>query len=206
MSEATLLLGDEAFTVQIQSLIAKCNLFATNACLVTSPYRVNCVVPPAVFRLFLDAIEGRDVTLTNANITSLAQLSGEFGFRSFSSKLSSFHMTDDVSATIQSDTRIHLCELEELVSQQERRLVRLEALCLRFVEETSRLRTNIQSLRGRVETTQQRRTDSSEEARDRKCVSARGAAPTHNASAAAAARPVGDDVPLDSQITASVPV
>jgi hypothetical protein len=68
----------------------RCETFQENTSLLTSPYSVRSSVSVGSFRLFLEAIEGEDIAITNDNAIDLQLLCGEFGFRSFLSKVCEF--------------------------------------------------------------------------------------------------------------------
>jgi hypothetical protein len=90
MSVVELTLGDETFSVLGLSLRYSCDKFADG--LAPSPYKVQSNVSSEIFRSFVDAVNGKEVEPTNANVGPLGQLSREFGFWKLSSKLSDFRL------------------------------------------------------------------------------------------------------------------
>jgi hypothetical protein len=88
MATVTLVVGEAAFPVSRQSLRQACDLFASGSA--PSPYRVQSPIPFSIFSLFLEAVNGRDIQITNEKVSDLSQLCDEFGFRSLFSKLSAF--------------------------------------------------------------------------------------------------------------------
>jgi hypothetical protein len=113
MFRATLTLGGAAFSLGHRALVAKCNLFASNPTLAASPYRVRSPVPLCVFRQFLEAIEDKAVEVTNEHISSISQLCAEFGFHSFSSRLSAFRDSSACTDSADAEARSRISALEE---------------------------------------------------------------------------------------------
>jgi hypothetical protein len=52
--------------------------------------RLRSAAPIGYFSLFLEAVSGKDIQITNENVSDLSQLCDEFGFWSLSSKISAF--------------------------------------------------------------------------------------------------------------------
>jgi hypothetical protein len=69
MVKVTLILDDANLLVPVRALVRKCDLFAANPSLTTSPYRVKSSVARNVFQQFLEAIEGKTVEVMNQNIS-----------------------------------------------------------------------------------------------------------------------------------------
>jgi hypothetical protein len=86
MATVTLLLGDAAFPVGSLGLRQICDLFATGS--VPSPSHVQSKAPLGFFRLFLEAVSGKDIPITNENVSDLSQLCEEFSFWNLSAKVS----------------------------------------------------------------------------------------------------------------------
>jgi hypothetical protein len=110
MSSVTLLHPEETFTVPTLQAISKCHLFQNNPTLLISPYRVQSPISLSVFREFLSALHGNPITITDTNFPQLLQLSEEFGFSEFSSRLSEFPSSLDFNT---SNTRRRISALEE---------------------------------------------------------------------------------------------
>jgi hypothetical protein len=92
-----------------------------------SHYRVQSQVPVGVFRLFLEAVKGNDIQITNENVSGLSRLCEEFGLWSLSSKLSVFRDSPSFKDSADAGARSRISALEEGDSQQERRLAALGA-------------------------------------------------------------------------------
>jgi hypothetical protein len=99
-------------------------VFANDAAFASSPYRWP--VPLDAFRQSAQAIEDRAAEVMNQNVSSLAQLCGEFGFRSLSSKLSAFRSSRSCTDSADAEARSRISGLEERVWRPERRLASLE--------------------------------------------------------------------------------
>jgi hypothetical protein len=91
MPEFVFNVGEATFTSPLAPLVANCTLFATDATAPRSPYQVRSPVEPAIFALFLSAVNNgptSDVGLST--IADLSWLCGEFGFLRFGLKLRQF--------------------------------------------------------------------------------------------------------------------
>jgi uncharacterized coiled-coil protein SlyX len=126
MPKATLLLGDASHAVAELPLVTNCILFRNNLTLAASPYRVNSSVRLEVFRLFLEAVEGKEIQITKQNVADLSQLCTEFGFESLSRKISAFLNSPDC-ASADAEARARISGLEKRVLQQDGRIASLEA-------------------------------------------------------------------------------
>jgi hypothetical protein len=127
--------GEAAFPVASQALKQACALFAAGAPL--SRYSVKSQVPVGHFRLFLEAVKGNDIQITNENVSSLSQLCKEFGFQRLASKVSAFCGSPEHRIWV----------LEARLSEQEQKLqahgCRISALEGRVSEQA--LRTDTQN-------------------------------------------------------------
>jgi hypothetical protein len=92
MALVELSLGDKSFSVYGQSLRHACDKF-TNS-LPTCAYVVQSAVGADLFSSFIDAVNGKDIEVTKDNVTSLGELSREFGFWRLSAKLSDFRISE----------------------------------------------------------------------------------------------------------------
>jgi hypothetical protein len=99
----------------VRPLVAKCDLFANDAALASSPDRVRSSVPLDAFRQSVEPIEDRAEEVTNQNVSSLAQLCGEFGFRSLSLKLSAFRSSRSCADSVDAEARSRISGLDERV-------------------------------------------------------------------------------------------
>jgi hypothetical protein len=86
MATVALALDERAIRVASLGLKQNCDLFASGAA--PSRYCVQSDVTLDLFSLFLEAVSGKDIQITNENVSDLSQLCKEFGFRNLSSKLS----------------------------------------------------------------------------------------------------------------------
>jgi hypothetical protein len=127
MAKATLLLGDASYAVAGLPLFTNCTLFRNNLALAASPYRVNSLVALEVFRLFLEAVEGKEIQITKQNVAKLSQLCTEFGFENLSRKISVFLDSPDC-ASADPEARARILDLEERYLQQDRRIASVEAI------------------------------------------------------------------------------
>jgi hypothetical protein len=123
----TLVLGGEAFQLPFWLLRQQCELFTAEPTLVASPYRVKWPAHLDVFRLFLDAVKGISVTITNQNISDLSQLCAEFRFTSLAEELSAFRGSPSFKEAEAAQARIRdiekrIAALEQTVNLQMRKL------------------------------------------------------------------------------------
>jgi hypothetical protein len=103
-------------------LTRKCTLFLDDPALAASPYSVRAPVSVADFCLFVSALEGKDVDVTNDNVRGLSLLCDEFGFQSLSERLSSFRQSADFNEVVvveDSEARLRLSALEERLLQRD---------------------------------------------------------------------------------------
>jgi hypothetical protein len=89
-SNPTLLLGDASHAVVGLPLVSNCTLFGNNLALAASPYRVNPSVALDFLRLFLEAVESKEIEIAKQNLSDLSQLCTEFGFDSLSRRFRLF--------------------------------------------------------------------------------------------------------------------
>jgi hypothetical protein len=117
-SLAWIVLGEKARRVAKEALATECKTFTENPSLLNSPYFVKASVPFDVLDTFLSFVEGHNVPITSQNISGLWQLSDEFGFGRFLSRLSSLG---------QSQCSDFVDRQDEQVRDHERRLSALES-------------------------------------------------------------------------------
>jgi hypothetical protein len=130
---------------------------------------VKSFVEPDVLCLFIDAITGKHITFNLRNVIGLGQLSGEFGFWSFSSTLSSFLTSriasDSVNCTIQTreETTNQISDLKADIERRERWIACLECQlhdATALKNHVSRLQSDFVHFRREVDTILQSRLDS----------------------------------------------
>jgi hypothetical protein len=90
MSSVTLVDPEETLKVPVLEVITKCSLFQKNQTLTATPSRVKSSVTLPHFRVFVSALEGKEVKITDTNFTGLQRWCEEFGFSEFAAKLSKF--------------------------------------------------------------------------------------------------------------------
>jgi hypothetical protein len=81
---------------------------------------VTSSVSPEVFNLFLKAVEGQEIKISNDNITGLSLLCDEFGFTALASQLLAFRAQNAIDETVSAEIICRLGDLEERLSYQER--------------------------------------------------------------------------------------
>jgi hypothetical protein len=126
MAFCQFLLGAVTFTVARAPLLVHCDVFKASPELADSPYRVKSPVPDTAFSLFIDAIEGRDITLTSELTPFLSQLCQEFGFSGLAARIVIFDSDAQLQARV-SALEQRLAVIQEAAEGGEF-LVRLSAL------------------------------------------------------------------------------
>jgi uncharacterized coiled-coil protein SlyX len=106
----TLILDGEAFSLPNSIITKNCKLFTTDPTLLDSPYHVKSRVRLDVFRLFLEAVKGTSVTITNQNVSELSQLCSEFGFSALANEISTFLASPDFKDVHSANARISALE------------------------------------------------------------------------------------------------
>jgi hypothetical protein len=116
MAFVELILDGESYKAHALSLRQSCDLFSDAKA--GAPYQVASSVPGSIFQVFLDALDGKEVEVTAANVGGLAQLSREFGFWRLSAKVSDYRVSayEAASAEHQAATERRLSVLEAEVS------------------------------------------------------------------------------------------
>jgi hypothetical protein len=92
MALAYLVLDEQTFTIPLLLIRQTCGKFAQNKEL---RYSVQEAVSPDVFQLFIDAINSKEIRITNDNVSELKLLCAEFEFVSLSSTVSTFENSPD---------------------------------------------------------------------------------------------------------------
>jgi hypothetical protein len=105
---------EETVAVPTLQAITKCSLFQKNLTLATAPYAIKSPVTLAVFRAFVSELEGKAVTVTDANVAGLQRLCDELGFDKFAAKLSKFRPSVGVQNSAE-----RLAALEETAKQHD---------------------------------------------------------------------------------------
>jgi hypothetical protein len=103
MATVTLVLGEEAFTVASEPLRLACDVFVAGGW--PARYRVQARIPLDHRQSFLEAIKGKDIQITNENVSGLSQLCAQFGFGSLSSKLSAFRSSPSFRHSADAEAR-----------------------------------------------------------------------------------------------------
>jgi hypothetical protein len=116
---ATLVLHQTRFSVSREALIANCGLFTANPKLANSVYAVQSSVDVSILGVFVGAIEGQSISITDANWLGLWQLSGEFQFRFLVKRLST---SFESFVFLEGEVTERLRNLEERVSGHDRLL------------------------------------------------------------------------------------
>jgi hypothetical protein len=91
MAVIELVLDGETFSTHSLALRQSCEKFADGP--PSIPYQVSSSIPQHIFRLFLEAVNGREVEITGDNVNGLSQLAREFGFLRLLTKLSDFRLS-----------------------------------------------------------------------------------------------------------------
>jgi uncharacterized coiled-coil protein SlyX len=154
MAKVTLVFSEATFTVASWPLGQADSLF-TAGC-PSSRYRVQSRVPVANFELFLEAVKGNGIQITNKNVSGLPQLCAEVGFQSLSSKLSAFRDFPPFKDSADAEARSRISVLEERNSQQEWRLAALEtklSLLAHLPAELARMQADIACVTSEVQMT-----------------------------------------------------
>jgi hypothetical protein len=88
MSDVRFFLGGKGFRVQSLAARLACDRLAQGPR--AERLEVHSAVSEEVFRLFLSAVEGEVIEITNANIKGLSAVCDEFGLGSLSQRLQAF--------------------------------------------------------------------------------------------------------------------
>jgi hypothetical protein len=109
MSEGSLLFLQRQFSISLLSLHQQCSAPALQG---VNSYQVTAQVSSSNFQLFIDALNGKDIQITNENISDLTQLATEFQCSVLDAKLLVF----------QTSSEHQLWLLKSRVSEQEKRI------------------------------------------------------------------------------------
>jgi hypothetical protein len=113
---------DVTHRIPVDLLVAKCRLFTANQELTRAPYRVRSAVSADSFRVFVAALEGKAVDMTEMNCANLSQLCEEFGFGGLTAALRD------------SKVRRRISVLEERWQQSERTIAELQSTLSRLTK------------------------------------------------------------------------
>jgi hypothetical protein len=94
----SLLFQGEPFNVPTVPLFNNCTIFQTTPALLARPYEVESRVSVDSFRMFVSAIGGSGLDITDGNVRDLALLSHEFQFAALSAAVAGWraeHLTQD---------------------------------------------------------------------------------------------------------------
>jgi hypothetical protein len=90
----------EILKVSFQPPPLKCNLFADNLSLTSSPYSVRAPVWVDDLRELVLGLEDKSVQITNANLGGLSLLCDQFCFIGLSEQLSAFRQSADFNEVV----------------------------------------------------------------------------------------------------------
>jgi archaellum component FlaC len=113
METVTLVFDERTFEVNQLSLRQNCD---APALMGVSSYRVKSSAPASIFQLFIAALNGTDIKITNENVLYLSQLSCEFGFSALSARISDFDNSPEQQIGL----------LKSTISKQANQIVELE--------------------------------------------------------------------------------
>jgi hypothetical protein len=86
-----LVLDGKTFKAHSLALRDSCEKFADGP--PSAPYQVSSSIPQSVFRLFLEAVNAKEIKITTENVGGLTQLAREFGCWRLSTRLSDFRLS-----------------------------------------------------------------------------------------------------------------
>jgi hypothetical protein len=145
MATVTLVHPQEEREVSVRDLINKCSIFEFNVALATAPYRVRSAVSLADFQAFASEIAGVAIEITNANVTGLSLLCGEFDFKELAARLTAFRPSPEpvaeVAEVADAQARVRLSDVEE-------RMFRVDRDCVAHRAKLSQLSCAFVSMRG----------------------------------------------------------
>jgi hypothetical protein len=118
--------------------------FWNNLALAVSSYKVNSSVALEIFRLFLEAVEGKEIQIMEQNVADLSQVCTEFGFESLSRRISAFlDSSESASAVLKLEPELWIWRNEmynKIVELRvSRRLARLAAIVSQMRTDFARL-------------------------------------------------------------------
>jgi hypothetical protein len=108
-----LFVGRQTFRVSIVSVVATCETFRSNPALLTRPYSVRTRVGFDVFAMFTAAIGASLPDSTMDNITSLSELSEEFGRLTLAAHIEDFR-AGEIQAPDPSQAEIELLKEKQI--------------------------------------------------------------------------------------------
>jgi hypothetical protein len=149
MAFVTLVHANEERQIPIRQAIIKCILFEQQPALTGAPYRLRSVVPVAIFRLFIAALEGNEIEITDANFIDLSQLSDEFGFADLRVSLNSFQFSRPWGMAM-AETRARIDRLEAQAQQRDRDFAEFRGIVYYLGADIARLTAEIAALRPAV--------------------------------------------------------
>jgi hypothetical protein len=118
-STSELVFAGGTFQVPRLRLMETCQKFKDDPTLLTAPYRVSSAVSLDSFRLFVDAIGGANIEISNSTVRDLLLLSREFGFAQVAAQARQVRALD-VSAQ-------RIKKLKKMGQQQNECVTKLEA-------------------------------------------------------------------------------
>jgi predicted nuclease with TOPRIM domain len=147
--ESRLLFGRRQFSVDQEALTQTCALFKDNPDLLLRPYRVKSVGPDAIFRLFLAALRGEQIGLSENNVSFLSHLSDEFGFASLNEMIADF-LSSRVGIESEEEERADLSEVISELRSSKEEVAEVQERVQTQQREIAILESEIRAWRGRA--------------------------------------------------------
>jgi hypothetical protein len=120
-----LVLAGERYPVDENLLAENASLFTQRPDLFAPSYHIRASVHPNTVRLFVNALEGRTIEVTNENFSGLSRLCGEFEVPELSAKLARFRESPVFRDHSAEDAILRLAIIEERLAQQSQLIERL---------------------------------------------------------------------------------
>jgi hypothetical protein len=152
MAKSQLVLNGTTFSVGTRLLVLNCNLFESNPGLLGAPYLLRSRVSTSSFQLFLSALDGESITISESNQSDLTDLCDEFGYSGLSDQLAAFIATHPPVAAVDTDRVEQQGALDLLRSE----VSSLRSTVVSVEEENRRLRADLSALSGRCEALHER--------------------------------------------------
>jgi predicted nucleic acid-binding Zn-ribbon protein len=123
----SLVLNGESISVSIASLVLHCRLFQTKPKLLSKPYRVESAVSSDSLRVFVGALGGAAVEISDANVRDLLQLCEEFKFTELAKIVGDWETEHGLTdAGIRRELDLVQARLEERLESQARTMLMLD--------------------------------------------------------------------------------
>jgi hypothetical protein len=144
MASIILIHPEEQHEIPVRQAINKCSLFEDNPKLVSTPYTIQTSIPITIFRDFVSELKGNTISITESNFSGLSQLSEEFGFGDFRTKLSEFRSSIKSRET---ETRTRIAFLEEKAQSYDSDIATLQSDFAHFLTKFELFETHISVIR-----------------------------------------------------------